>query len=99
MPEFRKISALAVLTCSLFLGLLGPGCATYDREGMDPLAAAQIEATKVRREFKPASELRRQILRLNPDHVTGQDVQQVLAQCPAPRIINIHGGIYPCTAR
>ena len=95
MPEFRKISALAVLTCSLVLGLLGPGCATYDREGMDPLAAAQIEATKVRREFKPASELRRQILRLNPDHVTGQDVQQVLAQCPAPRIINIHGGIYP----
>jgi pimeloyl-ACP methyl ester carboxylesterase len=95
MPEIRKISALAVLAGSLFAILPGSGCATYDRRGLDPLVAAQIEATKVRREFRPSSEMRRQILALIPDQVSDQDVRQVLGQCPAPRIINIHGGIYP----
>ena len=83
------------LTCLLSLALIGPGCATYDRKGLAPSVAAHIETTRVRHAFKPENELRQKIMALDPEHVTAQDVQLVLAQCPAPRIINIHGGIYP----
>jgi len=88
-------SARIVLVWTLFLGLLASGCATYDRKGLEPSVAAEIEATLVRREFNPASDLRQKIMSLDPEGVTAQDVQQVLSQCPAPRIVNIHGGIYP----
>jgi pimeloyl-ACP methyl ester carboxylesterase len=39
------------------------------------------------------------ILALNPEHVTESDVRNVLAGAPAPRIINIHGGIAPVQLR
>jgi hypothetical protein len=32
---------------------------------------------------------------LNPEHVTETDIRKVLAGAPAPRIINIHGGLLP----
>lgn len=94
-PGLGRNSAFTGLVCVLFLGLLVSGCATYDRKGLAPAAAAEIEATRVRREFNPASDLRQKIISIDPEHVTAQDVQQVLSRCPAPRIINIHGGIYP----
>jgi hypothetical protein len=34
-----------------------------------------------------------QILALDPEHVTAEQVRQVLSHAPAPRIFNIHGGI------
>jgi hypothetical protein len=81
------------LVCVVLGVLLGSGCGTYNRKGVAPATAAQIETTKVRREFKPAANLLEQIMALDPEHVTAQEVQQVLSRCPAPRIINIHGGI------
>src|SRR5204863_205109 len=59
----------------------------------------QIEQTKVRREFKPGAETRQKILALDPEHVTEQEMRKVLSRAPAPRIINIHGGIYPVHRR
>jgi hypothetical protein len=35
------------------------------------------------------------ILALDPDHVTQADVQGILARGPAPRLMLLHGGIYP----
>lgn len=35
------------------------------------------------------------ILALDPNHVTDADVRQLLAAGPTPRIVNLHGGIYP----
>ena len=35
------------------------------------------------------------ILALDPLHVTAEDVRGILAKGPTPRIVNIHGGIYP----
>jgi len=35
------------------------------------------------------------ILALDPEHISGDDVRQVLAQAPAPRIFEVHGGVYP----
>jgi len=90
-----KTSAL----CLLCLALLSSGCATYSRKGLEPAVATQIEKTSIRRNFAPSDELRRQILALNPEHVTDKEVRGVLGRAPAPRIINIHGGIYPVHRR
>ncbi|HQU48921.1 MAG TPA: hypothetical protein PLM09_07305 [Casimicrobiaceae bacterium] len=35
------------------------------------------------------------VLALDPDHVTAEDVANVLSKVPAPRIMLMHGGIYP----
>lgn len=35
------------------------------------------------------------ILALNPDHLSDQDVRDLLAKGPAPRIYEIHGGVFP----
>ncbi len=40
-------------------------------------------------------ELGDRILALDPEHVSADDVAQVLAGAPAPRIMLIHGGVYP----
>ena len=40
-------------------------------------------------------ELLEKILAMDPDHVTGKDVEEVLSQAPAPRILNIRGGWSP----
>ena len=38
-------------------------------------------------------ELEDRILALDPTQVTEQDIREVLAHAPAPRVINIHGGV------
>lgn len=57
--------------------------ATYLRQ---PLPGTVLNAPRM------SPELRQQVLALDPDRLTDRDVQQVLSRCPAPRIINIHGG-------
>jgi hypothetical protein len=80
----------------LGLGVVGllAGCGSYDRHGVSAARAHEIEAAAVRLRFSPAPELAARILALDPEHVTGQDVREVLAGAPAPRVINIHGGVY-----
>jgi hypothetical protein len=90
---------VALCQCLVLLALLGPGCATYDRQGLDPAKAKDIELTQVRRDFKPSVELQKQILALNPASVSAGDIRDVLSQCPAPRIVLIHGGIAPVQRR
>ena len=79
--------------------LLDSGCATYVRHGLDPERARQVEIACLRREFAPARETEQRILALDPEHVTEADIRGVLSQVPAPRIINIHGGVYPVHRR
>lgn len=81
------------------LVLLCTSCATYNRRGLEPSLAEQIERATLHRDFSPGDDLRQTILGLNPEHVTEQEVREVLSQAPAPRIINIHGGIYPVHRR
>jgi hypothetical protein len=85
--------------CWLGAAFLLNGCATYHRHGMDPLAAKQLEQTLLRREFAPSPETRQRLLTLDPEHVSEKEIRELLAQAPAPRIINIHGGIYPVHRR
>jgi len=75
------------------------GCATYKRVGLDPVQAQQIEKTLESAGLNFSQELEQEILAIDPEHVTGEEVSSVLSQTPAPRIINIHGGIYPVHRR
>ncbi len=90
----RKVLRILLLCAAL----LPTGCAVWPRHGLDPSRAAQVE----RAAFPPynlSRETEDRILALNPMHVTEKDVREVLAPAPAPRIINIHGGIYPVHLR
>ncbi|HTX20979.1 MAG TPA: hypothetical protein VMD27_03815 [Candidatus Aquilonibacter sp.] len=87
-----KIKTLyCLLLCAAFVL---PGCATYQPQGLSALRR-QIEQKPPPRDFVFSPELAAKILALDPDHVTGKDVKDVLSHAPAPQIVNIHGGIYP----
>jgi pimeloyl-ACP methyl ester carboxylesterase len=87
-----------VQCAGLILCLAVSGCATYHRSGLEPKAARLVEQTAFRPRTFPA-DLEDQILALDPLHVTEKQIREVLSQAPAPRIINIHGGIYPVHRR
>jgi hypothetical protein len=79
--------------------LLACGCATYDRRGLDAEHAAQVERDCEHRKFALSPKTEQAILALDPEHITDKDIRGVLTEAPAPRIICIHGGIYPVQKR
>jgi pimeloyl-ACP methyl ester carboxylesterase len=85
----------------LFLGLtlLVCGCDTYDRHGLDAVSAHQVEISCVCRKYNLSPEAEKGILALDPEHVSEKEIRGVLSGVPAPRIINIHGGISPVHLR
>jgi hypothetical protein len=85
-----------VLACAI---PLLTSCATYDRTGLDTAQASKIEQSLKSAGLRFSPELEEKILVLDPEHVTGEQVSNILGQVPAPRIINIHGGIYPVHLR
>ena len=88
----KIIHAPVVCLC---VALLLPGCALYDRHGLSPARAELIEQHFGLATYSLTPDQEDKILALNPEHVTEADIKNVLAGAPAPRIINIHGGIYP----
>lgn len=83
---------------ALLLGILGvlslaAGCGTMHRKSLKPAQVRAIESTIERGPVWLPRELEDRILELNPTNVTAQDVSEVLSRAPAPRVINIHGGI------
>lgn len=75
------------------------GCATYNRHGLDTRQAREIEPDYSLRKDSLSAELKARILALDPEHLTESQIRDVLSQAPAPRIINIHGGIFPVHTR
>jgi len=80
---------------SLLLVLLVSGCAIYDRHGLAPAQMRQLQSQPGAANFVPAPELKQRLLALDPEHISNADVRNTLAQCPAPHVVNIHGGIAP----
>jgi len=74
--------------------LLLPGCATPTTKNVDSLRQ-KIEKGTPGRDFVFSNDLKNKILALDPERVTEKDVKEVLALAPAPKIINLHGGVYP----
>jgi hypothetical protein len=69
------------------------GCGVYHRHGLDPARRQQVESAFACRGPRFSPEFEEKLLALDPTNVTAQDVRGVLAPAPAPRVINIHGGV------
>jgi hypothetical protein len=87
--NFLRFIMLAVIM--LFLD----GCATTEDLSQDPALHRRIEPNDMLRSFRIDPYREEQILTLDPERITGKDVREVLSGLPAPRIMNIHGGVYP----
>ena len=81
----------------LWLGvtLLAAGCGKLNLHPLEPARAATVERTEVNRSWRLTRAAEDRILALDPKEVSESDVREVLKNAPAPRMVNIHGGIYP----
>jgi len=79
--------ALVAATCLLAIG----GCATQPSKVPEPAPVAN----SVLRSLAIDRTLEDRILALDPERITEDDVRTTLAAAPAPRIILLHGGVYP----
>ncbi len=77
------------------LALLAAGCATGPYRAPEELTAPPPRAGSVLQSLALGTALEDRILALDPEHITAADVHETLAKAPAPRIVLIHGGIYP----
>jgi hypothetical protein len=82
---FPVVLALAVIGCAS----VSPN---VDRAR---LAAQKVEKGSVLAETHVDAALQNRIFALDPEQVTDSDVRTVLAAGPTPRIVSVHGGIYP----
>jgi pimeloyl-ACP methyl ester carboxylesterase len=88
----RKEALTFLLLCA---GLLINGCTTERRPRCASLSGDPGELTAVCRVHGLSDEVKSRLLALNPERVTPEEVRDLLSQNPAPRIVNIHGGILP----
>lgn len=79
-------AALLLTGCGVYFG-------AYHPHGLEPARLPQFEAAFAHRQPQLSLELEDKILALDPTNVTEQEVRDVLSHAPAPRIINIHGGL------
>jgi len=84
---------LSINLLALFAAVLLVGCGNYHRHGAEGSQLAQLDGAFTGRAVRLSPELEARILALNPTNVTAQDVREVLARAPAPRVVNIHGGL------
>ena len=87
MKAMRKNARAAVLICA---ATLIAGCASLPS---DTDVAKAPDA--VMRSVALPRALEDRILALDPENVSGDDVRDVLSKAPAPRVILIHGGVFP----
>jgi pimeloyl-ACP methyl ester carboxylesterase len=69
------------------------GCASSDYQYREPTYNEPVVRGAVLRNLQLELRLQNEILALDPEHLTEQDIKNVLSRAPAPRIINIHGGL------
>ncbi len=80
---------------AIFFFILSLGCSTASYKYREALYAQKVEKQAVLQELSTSQLMEDEILALDPEHITEKDVNSLLSRAPAPRIINIHGGIYP----
>ena len=90
-----KLAPLVVLP---WFAVLVAGCAPFNHRRLEPAHALALEQSRFAR-VDLTRDLEDQILALDPEHVTDANVRDILSRAPAPRIINIHGALYPVSRR
>ena len=88
-------SRLTILAALFVVVPTAAGCRSQAYSYSEPAYAETLGPGTVLSSYKLSPPLEDEILALGPDHVTAQEVRDVLSHAPAPRIINVHGGIYP----
>ena len=89
----RSIAAPALILAALAV-LAASGCATPRSAATAPGMAATPAGQSVLRSLAADRALEDRILALDPERITPADVR-TLAAGPTPRIVLLHGGIYP----
>jgi hypothetical protein len=79
------------LAMALVLALAG--CASP--RGTGPAASANTSTNAADASSPLDEQLAERILAINPQQVSESEVRELLALGPTPRIVNLHGGIYP----
>src|SRR5262245_31614152 len=87
-----KRHLLGLILC---IGLVLSACTTSRPKGSTGGVPTNATPSAICRVKGLPAETRKNILKLNAEHVTEQEVRDVLAHTPAPQIISIHGGIFP----
>lgn len=85
----RLLARIGIL--ALAVSVMLAGCAVTP-PAPESGAAARSDAV-ARLDLDPATA--EAILAIDPDHVTDADIRGPLAHAPAPRVMLLHGGIYP----
>ena len=91
--NWPKIALVAFVCAVVAAG--GGGCATRPSPPRDAAAAAAPAPGSVLRSLPVDRALDARILALDPERITEDDVRNTLAKGPTPRIMLLHGGIYP----
>jgi hypothetical protein len=87
-----------VVTITLLLFLIAAfitGCSTTHYSYREDLYTQKAEVGSVLNQFSLEPALEEKILALDPEQISERDIREILSFAPAPRIVNIHGGIYP----
>jgi hypothetical protein len=80
---------------SVGLLALGAGWALGSHGAPSTARADRIEPGAVLRALALAPDLEDRILALDPNRISATDLRTTLAAAPAPRVIGVHGGVYP----
>jgi len=87
----RYIQAILALVLLIY----SFGCSATAYKYREALYTDKVERWEVLHELSMCQPLEDEILALDPEHITENHIKELLSRAPAPRIINIHGGIYP----
>lgn len=84
-----RATRVAAFFVAAVIGLAG--CAGLPAESGTAPASARVDPFAA----LPPPAVQERLLALDPDHLSDADVRDVLAKAPAPRVILLHGGIFP----
>lgn len=93
----RSGDAVATLSRAILvalLALISVGCATQVGRS-NPRTADEVRQGAMLRSLHLDRAVEERILALDPDHISDRDVRSTLAAGPTPRIILVHGSVYP----
>ncbi len=86
-PAWRAVALALALALTL------AGCAGL--RGAVPAASGPIPYASAAARQGVDDQLAASILQIDPQQVSDREVRELLAKGPTPRIVNLHGGIYP----
>lgn len=90
-----KHTGMLMFLLSLLVAVAGCSTTAPVSSRQTPVHDAAVKKGTVLEKFDLDPELAGKILELDPENISEGEIQDILSRVPAPRILNIHGGIYP----